>query len=87
MALADWEIWKREWLHYNVGMHIQDADASTYMFNCCNKELRREILKGNPTVIVATTAVNDLQNIIQELCVKKVSKLNQRRKMQSMTRA
>ena len=70
-----WELFLRSWAMYKAGMNINNSQASVFLFNCLDQDLRDDILRANPTTQVNDLSEADLITAIKTLAVKIESKL------------
>ena len=60
---------------YKTGMNINNTQASVFLFNCLDQDLRDDILRANPTTQINDLPEADLITAIKTLAVKVESKL------------
>ena len=60
---------------YKSGMNIGATQASVYLFNCLEQDLRDDILRANPSAQVSDMSEAALTTAIKTLAVKVESKL------------
>ena len=60
---------------YKAGMNINNTQASVFLFNCLDQDLRDDILRANPTTQINDLPEADLITAIKTLAVKVESKL------------
>ena len=80
-----WELFLRNWAMYRSGMNIGATQASVYLFNCLEQDLRDDILRANPSTQVNDMSEDDLTAAIKTLAVKVESKLVHRIRMGQST--
>ena len=80
-----WELFLRNWDMYKSGMNIGATQASVYLFNCLEQDLRDDILRANPSTQVSDMSEDALTTAIKTLAVKVESKLVHRIRMGQST--
>ena len=82
-----WGLFLRSWELYKSGMNIKDTQASVYLFNCLDQDLREDILRANPSTVISDMSELDLIAAVKLLAVKVESKLVHRIRMGQVTQA
>ena len=76
-----WELFLRSWELYKTGMNIPNTQATVYLFNCLDQDLRDDIMRANPSTQINMMSEADLIASVKSLAVKMESKLVHRIRM------
>ena len=69
-----WELFLRSWELYKTGMNIPNTQATVYLFNCLDQDLRDDIMRANPSTQINMMSEADLIASVKSLAVKMESK-------------
>ena len=76
-----WELFLRSWELYKTGMNIPNTQATVYLFNCLDQDLRDDIMRANPSTQIDMMSEADLMVSVKSLAIKMESKLVHRIRM------